>query len=235
MNTQEKYFRFRHSDRVTIRSALSAFLLLLLMVVFSPTKVSAESWDSWNPGQAFIAPNDTLEKSVGELPLSQNKEGKSRPRFETVHLQLGLGGTVADYADLGSLGIDKPNFSLPLSLYTYIPFQRHQPGFFILSGADVNLSDPNNFAFKMLLMFQSRPGILFGLGAARTSYVYQEAVVIEADQTQGLLALGINLSPQRVDLLLTMPLAKSLETRFEQNNYSIRLAGIQVSLLVSLR
>lgn len=227
--------QFRFLNYTVVRSIKYLFLLLLLTVMICPTTTHAKSIDLENEKDTVMAKKDTLERNNGELPLSGNKDGLSRPRFETIHLLFGIGGTVANFSDLDRLGVDKSNVSVPLSLYTYIPFQRSRPGFFLLSGADVNLLDANNFAFKMLLLYQTSPGILFGLGAARTSYVYGEAVNIEADQTQGLLALGINLSPRRVDLLLTLPLASSLETRFEQNNYSIRPAGVQVSLLFSLR
>lgn len=235
MHIQDKLFRFRFRQPAAIRFAISVFLLLSGMALSLPAGTLARALEAHNGKNSFSAAKDTLEKDGGELPFAENKKGKARPRFETVHLVFGIGGTVTDFSELDPLGISKGKFSLPISFYTYIPFQRARPGFYILGGSDVDLFEPNNYAFRALLLYQLPVRILLGAGASRTTFNAEESVNVEATQTQGLLAIGINLSPHRVDLLMTVPVNSRMKTNFEGNNYSIRTAGIQVSLLISLR
>lgn len=75
-----------------------------------------------------------------------------------------------------------------------------------------------------------------GWGFGRSWFSYEsDELIVDASQSYPLLAIGRNPDPQRVDLLMTVPIASSLQVIFEGANYHVRLAGIQLSLLVSIR
>ena len=238
MNTQDVKQGYFQSG---LGGIIVALLLLGLTGNLKTASASSGQWKSLYDSDSFITTADTNVTKTGKLPLAENKAGLSRPRFETVHLVFGLGGTGTDYSELDRLGINKAKFALPISLYAYIPFSRTDPGFYLLSGANIDLLDAEALTFKTLLLYQTGFNMLVGIGASRTSYASRGGMDADGDinvnvnQTQGLLALGLNLSPQRIDLLLTVPLASRLKTVFEEVEYSVRPAGIQVSLLLSLR
>ena len=190
-----------------------------------------------------MKPNNTKTDSAGitirlvndSIPLSRQKRKGVRPKFETIHLVLGFGVLNSDYSDLRMLGPDPSNISVPMSIYIHVPFTIDSPAFFFTGGWDIGLGGGTN-SFKGLLMFQSPYRIMLGFGAGTTIYSYDDDnIIIGANQSYPILAGGINVSKQRVDLLVTLPVTSPLKQDFEGRRYSIRPAGIQVSLLISLR
>ncbi|HKI44994.1 MAG TPA: hypothetical protein VKA08_06615 [Balneolales bacterium] len=169
------------------------------------------------------------------IPLAKRKRFRVRPKFETIHLVLGFGVLNSDYSDLRMLELNPGNISVPMSIYIHVPLTLDSPAFFFTGGWDIGLGGGTN-SFKGLLMFQSPYRIMLGFGGGTSIYSYKDDnIIIGANQSYPILAGGINLSRQRVDLLVTLPLAPSLKQDFEGSRYSIRPAVIQVSLLISLR
>jgi len=169
------------------------------------------------------------------IPLATNPGKLSRPRFESFHLVLGIGGMVSKLSELEKLRADENNLSIPFLVYVYVPFLREDPSFYFTGGWEMAVSGGRT-SFKALFLYQNRYKILMGLGFGRSWFSYEsDDLIIDVSQSYPLLAIGRNLDPQRVDLLLTVPIASSLQTTFEGTSYHIRPAGIQLSLLVSLR
>ena len=169
------------------------------------------------------------------IPLATNPGKLSRPRFESFHLVLGIGGMVSKLSELEKLGADENNLSIPFLVYVYVPFLREDPSFYFTGGWEMAVSGGRT-SFKALFLYQNRYKILMGLGFGRSWFSYEsDDLTVYASQSYPLLAIGRNLDPQRVDLLLTVPIASSLQATFEGANYHVRPAGIQLSLLVSIR
>lgn len=217
--------------RGLIPGIILAVVLPLFLGTFSSVLASSGDPGNMTEGKKVTGAEDTTKTPSGHLPLAQNSGGLKRPRFETARLMIGIGGMFSNLSDLERLGVNKSNLTVPFSIYAYVPFQRDHPSLYFIGGWDIG----GNPSFKALFLYQFRFKLIVGLGGGKTWYSYDgDDVIIDSSQNHALLALGVNLSPQRVDLLLTVPLAPSLSTNFEGEEYSIRPAGIQISLLISL-
>lgn len=181
---------------------------------------------------------DSSRVTAEYIPLAEVHHYVSRSRFETAHIMVGIGIMGSRFSDLRKLGVSGSNISVPLSFFVYFPVFKESPVVYFTGGFETSIGEfanGENWTFKGLVMFQVKR-LLIGGGAGRTEYKHREENLrIVANQTYGVAAVGINLSPHRFDLLLTIPVTKGLTTTFEENKYNIRPAGIQVSLLYSLR
>lgn len=224
-------------------------LLLTAVMVFGEVALAQPLNDLYSPisrtaeSQSSLFSADTTDTAgvvqTGEegdrLPLAANPVKLTRPRFEVIHLVLGIGGMMSDFSDLNTLDVDENNLSIPFLVYIYLPFQREDPSFYFTGGWEMGIGGGRT-SFKGLLLYQNPKNILIGVGFGRTWFSYDgDDVVIDASQSYPLLAVGANVDPQRVDLLLTIPVTSSLQTNFEGSSYHVRPAGIQLSLLISIR
>ncbi len=232
MITQSRQIRDKCYRGFKMRTFICSVTLMLLGVVISPVFASSTSWEGITGNEGRITTGDTVKTRTRTFLDTRESTGLSRPRFETVHLVLGIGMMFSEFSDLRRLGVEKSNFSLPVSIYVYIPFQKEEPSFYFTGGWDFS----KNSSFKALFLYQTRFKIILGLGGGKTFYSDdKDDLIVESSQNHGLVAFGVNLSPQRVDLLLTAPIGRSISTDFEGTEYSIRPAGIQFNLLISLR
>ncbi len=208
-----------------------------------PNKVLSGNLDcgTMNPQTVIVA--DSVD-----LPLAKKTSGLTRPFFQTIHLDLSIGFAICDFSDLQPLNGKNWNITFPLSFLIEIPFPSHynDSHFSLISGFDFALGGGGGGSiatYSTFLLYRPETFSTFrpivGVGVARTWYdntwgENTDHVHIEAEETYPILLIGLNLTPNTLDALLTVPLAKELQTTYETKPYTIRPAGIRFSLLVSL-
>jgi hypothetical protein len=226
-----------------MRTTFYTCVLFLFAGALFPNNALSGDWNHMavNP-QAVIAP-DSLD-----LPLANKTLGLTRPFFQTIHFDLSIGFAFCDFSELQSLIGKNSGITLPLSFLVDIPFpDLYKDGpFSLISGFDFALGGGGGgglFTFSTFLLYRPetfsvlRP--IVGVGAARTWYNGTGeddagSVEIKAEETYPVLFIGLNLTPNTINALLTIPLVKKLQTTFETKPYTIQPAGIRFSLLVSL-
>lgn len=186
---------------------------------------------------------DTSQYLWQKLPYTATAARNPRLKFETIHLVLGISGLFSDLSSLDRFRVSPPRFTLPISLYMNVPFQYRSSKFFFMAGGDFGKCP----AFKALFKFQPTSRLILGIGAGRITYDGQKEdystdsegnsqdLVIGIKKTFVMSVIGINLIPKQLDLIASLPFSSRISTNFEGENYSVRLPGIQVSLLISLR
>jgi len=217
-----------------MRTILYASILLFSIGAFSPVFAFSGEVGHYRKNKRVTTSEDTTKITSKYLPLRYNSGQIARPKFETIHLVLGLSGMHGNYSDLKRLGVKANELFVPLSIYVHVPFFRKDPSFFFTGGWDIGLAG-RIYSFKGLFLYQTKYRLLFGFGAGTTWYSYRsDEIIIDANQSYGLLSVGINLSPHHVDLRVTVPMSSPLHVNFEDKYYKIKPEGIELSLLVSL-
>lgn len=217
----------------------------IVLLIYSGTQLPVyASSNNINPGvidTSIVIPIDSIGITKDNLPLSESIKGLSRPAFETSYLMIGIGVGRSDFRGLEPI-VTTNSVSMPLlcNIYIYFPLQGVESSFFFISGWDIALrkvAGGSLLSFKALILYREHrtPFIkpFLGLGGGGTFYSYDGDVKIEASRAYPIIAIGANLKPRQIDVLLTVPLAAGLSTEFEGRQYSIRPAGIQLSLLFS--
>lgn len=227
-----------------MRTTFYNCVLFLLAWPLFPNNALSGDWNHMavNP-QAIIA-TDSLD-----LPLAKETSGLTRPFFQTIHLDLSIGFSFCDFSELQPLVGKNSGITLPLSFLIDIPIPDlyKDSHFSLISGFDFALGGGGGgglFTFSAFLLYRPetfsilRP--IVGVGAARTYYNSTGKddagynVEIKAEETYPILLIGVNLTPNTLNVLLTIPLVKEVQTTYETKPYTIRPAGIRFSLLVSL-
>lgn len=218
------------------------FIFISILLTYGPSRfqsiTTAKITRKPNLNSFYTASkNDTIPISVpkGKIPLARNENGMNRPKFNTIHLALGLGGMSSDLSDLNMLGINQgKNVIIPFSVYVHVPFNNGDPPIYLSSGWNFGISGGTN-SFNIMLLSQPISRIIIGAGVGRSEYIYDgNDIYIDAAKTYPLLTFGINLSPRIIDLMLMMPLDSTINTDFEGNEYSINVKRFQISLFISL-
>jgi hypothetical protein len=179
------------------------------------------------------------------IPLAPNIKDLPRPLFYTTHLDFSLGLAFADFEEIGSFTGSSTGMNIPVSLLIDVPLDENgQASFhggwdFALGG--IGGGSLYTASTYLLYRFDNFPSFkpLAGFGAARTWYSYSGKEVgtfgVNATISYSIFILGLNMAaPQRIDAIITIPLRGRLDTEFEGKSFSIRPAGIKLSLLVSL-
>lgn len=175
------------------------------------------------------------------LPLAPNRSRLERPTYATIGLGVGLGVMISDLSVLEQLKGSASNISMPVSLYLEVPLEE-DPSIMFIGGWSYALGRASK---ESIISFSAglicRPGTLFslkpfvGLGAGVTSYESEtNEFSINASISYPLLICGFNIAPGTLDLMVTYPLMKEINTTFESKSYSIKPAGLGFSLLLSL-
>ena len=188
--------------------------------------------------------------SNDSLPLAPNTLGLNRPLFHTTHFAFSIGLLISDFSSLGALSVSASSVCMPVSCYLEIPFAE-DPLISIVGGGGFALGGASGGSlstFSAFLIYRTGTSAFspfVGFGAARTSYNYSVIssnnnyssntnLAIDAGASYGMLIGGICLVPDRVDLLLSLPLGSGITTHFESKAYTIGPAIFQVSFLASL-
>ncbi|MDR8394402.1 hypothetical protein NC796_24855 [Aliifodinibius sp. S!AR15-10] len=215
-----------------MRAVSYIILVFVACGTFLPVEASACQGSHIINRTALSAPEDTTTKTDDPLPLARNKSNFSRPFFETTHLVFGGGVMFSDFSELDRLAVDKPNTSVHFAVQAWFPLQREEHGLYFIGGWDIGSSS----TFKALLLYQTPFRLFVGGGGGKTIFSDDSSnLIIESSQNHALLAVGLNLDDRFAKLMVTVPVGSSLTTNFENQAYSIRPAGVQVNLLLSLR
>jgi len=218
-------------------------LLLTVFLLLGIYSLSQAYPEESNRLAVFTDTTDTTEFSSAELPLSPNSFGKRRPKFDTIHLIIGIGGLFSDLSSLSNITVEQPNLTIPISIYMRIPFKKESSKFNFTAGGDLGIYP----SFNAFIMYQSNFRIILGLGAGRITHHYKkenysttsegnpEDLVINIEQSYGFATIGISIIPKQLELITTLPIKSRIKTDFEGKNYSIRFPGPKISLLISLR
>ena len=194
-----------------------------------------------SPPAAFI--NSVAPRRYGhpdDLPLAPDTSGLVRPRFPTIRFDVSMGLMLSDFSELEQLTGSVTNLCMPWSFYVQIPIME-DPSILLLGGMGFAVGGGGGGSiatYSSFLLYQAgsssslRP--IIGLGAGYISYSYDGSVVINASESYPEILLGLNIAPNTLDILLICPLTKGLNTTFESNSYTIRPAGLGLSLLLSL-
>jgi hypothetical protein len=189
-----------------------------------------------------------IETDSLDLPLAKETSGLTRPFFQTIHLDLSIGFSFCDFSELQPLIGKNRSITFPLSFLIDIPIPDiyKDSRFSLISGFDFALGGGGGgllFTYSTFLLYRpeafSRLRPIVGVGVARIWYDNTWGdnagnVNIEAEETYPILLIGLNLTPNTLDALLTIPLVKELQTTYETKSYTIQPAGIRFSLLLSL-
>jgi hypothetical protein len=195
-----------------------------------------------------VKPQTVIVTDSLDLPLAKNTSGLTRPFFQTIHLDLSVGFAFCDFSELQPLIGKNRSITFPLSFLIDIPFPDlyNDSHFSLISGFDFALGGGGGgllFTYSTFLLYRpetfSRLRPIVGVGVARTWYNNTWGdntgnVSINAEETYPILFIGLNLTPNTLDVLLTIPLVKELQTTYETKPYTIQPAGIRFSLLLSL-
>lgn len=210
---------------------INMVMILTMFVPFLPLEGYSQDGSSKDNNEESL-PLMTL---ISNLPLAENPGSLKRPNFHTVHIGIGFGWNQSDLSSLEPLDMELSSSMVNIPVYMYLPLSKENDAFFFMGGIDLNLNETHQPTYKVLLFHQTKIHLLFGLGAGRVTFSHYGSINTEVRKNFGLLAFGINLSPQRVDLLVNIPFESSISARFEGRKYTINPAGIQFTLITSLR
>jgi len=175
------------------------------------------------------------------LPLPTNTSGFLRPIFETIRFDVAIGLMLSDLSELEQLTGSAAKISVPLSFYVQVPIIE-DPSFIFIGGwgfalggvGGGSVSSFSTFILYRPSSFSSLKPII-GLGAGHTSYAYSTTgLIINASESYPLLIFGLNIAHNTLDILLTYPLTKGVNTTFESKSYTVKPASFGLSLLLSL-
>ena len=246
-----------------LKSAEGIFLDSTFTISFEVVNEYAERIDHWeellqgtyrmgtsqpqilcNDGTPLNPPPDASTKIVvsrrhvfaDTLPLAPDTTGLVRPRFPTIRLDVAWGIMLSDLSELEQLTGRGSNITVPLSFYVQVPLMEDPSVRFIggwsfdVTGRVISLSSV--LLYRPSGFVSLKP--IVGMGVGYTSYSYDGSVIINASESYPLLVLGMNITANTLDILLTYPLAKELNAAFESKSYTIKPAGLGLSLLLSL-
>ena len=227
----------------SMRTTFSTCVLFLFAEALFPNHALSGDWNHMAVINQAVIVADSLD-----LPLATTTSGLTRPFFQTIHLDFSIGFAFCDFSELQPLIGKNRNITFPLSFFIDIPFpNRYKDSrFSFMSGFDIALGGGGGgtlFTYSTFLLYRpetfSKLRPIVGVGVAQTWYTntwwgIAGDVYIDAEETYPILFLGLNLTPNTLDVLLTIPLVKELQTTYETKSYTIQPAGIRFSLLVSL-
>jgi len=215
-----------------MRIVLSSLILPFLAMTVLAQSLNVSSGDSRVVAEEGSLTADTNRVLTGNIPLSNQPVGMKIPKFETMHLELGIGGGFYDHSDIERLVSD--NFVVPVyfNIYLRLPFAREPISPYLTAGWDIG----SNPSFKAMLLFPTQPRLIIGAGLGMRTYSFENSnLIVNIKQSYPLIGVGYILVPQTTYLLCTVPLSSKLSTRFEGERYSVNLSGAEVSLRFSLR
>lgn len=235
--------------------SVRVIVLLLAAVLFGFNSAAEAQYVQSGEKISFGSENSSVKQNVSAirgdtLKLADNTERFSRPVFNTVHLIAGLGWAHSDFNDINELNREN-NAAIQFSLQMFIPLSIQRSSTYIVAGYDFGFIGSGITTLKGIAMYQVNrfPAItpLVGAGVGHTWYSDRRTessgvkINVDAKQRYILTAVGVNLSPQRWDFLLTIPLAPRLSDTVvdprDDSTHEIRVrpAAIQFSLIFSLR
>lgn len=146
---------------------------------------------------------------------------------------LGFGVAFHDLSQLAPLVGAGPSGSGQVSVAVKIPFSSDDPSWSLLAGRSFGKVR----SVVATLLYQVRIprsplNPIIGIGAGGTWYSHEGAVILKASQRYPLVVLGTTLVPPHVDVVLFLPRARRLTTTFQSRDYTIRLAGIRLGLML---
>ncbi len=214
----------------------------------SPTEVLlahiryADGSDVIFPSASTSETSRTRSKDI--LSLRGASDVGSRPLFQTIHVDLSVGYGSAAFMDLRSLTGSTSNSFVPVSFGIDIPFQEEDglalrgAWSFALGGA----GEGSLFSYAITLSYTASTDIslkpIFGVGYGHSSYSYSSGtnggIELSASQPYPLIVLGTSLVHKRLDLMVSIPLAPRLTTSFEESQYTVKVAGVTASFVLSL-
>ena len=184
------------------------------------------------------------------LPLASSVGTLARPRFRTPHLELSAGVSTCDFSGLEILttkSLSNTRSYIPLSITMDLPFGSTSPiSLFSSFGFAIGGAGGGSLAqYSVFLMFRASAYSSFnpilGIGATLSNYsseldsLDRHAFDVSVRLVSPTIVLGLELVPDWVDILLTVPLRTNISTAFESKSYTVQPVGIQMRLLVSLR
>ena len=183
-----------------------------------------------------------IKRPANELPLAKNSGRLSRPSFSTTHCTVAAGVAFNDFSGLVPLGIDRSKATFPVTVSFEIPlFSDPEISF---AGGGTLFPQQGLSSVAMYVFLRPSSSWMFapivGLGGGRAYFTkegYSAAngsVNVHAEQPYLAIAVGMNLVPNWLDALLTLPLANKLQTTFENASYSAGVTGPQFNLVFYL-
>lgn len=213
----------------------NATLTILLTFIFGLTSILKAGDPKRDPKFGYSIQPDTTDTSYiqsNQLPFTPIYKGNRRPKFDTIHLVVGVGWMQTGLSDLNQLIQDSQNSYTPVSLYMRVPLRITSSHFDLIAGGDFGKYN----SFKSALIYQTDFSLLLGLGAGRMNYTSDSnSLVINLKKTFGVAALGLNIIPNQLDLVAFFPLMSKISTDFEGRKYSVKFPGIHISLMLSLK
>ena len=178
---------------------------------------------------------------LGALPLAPNNSGLSRPKFETIRFGFAIGLMSTDLSALEPFVGTADRISVPVSLNIQVPITA-DPSFSLMGGFGWVVGGGgggHGVTVSSFLLYRAGNYSYFkpilGLGVGYVNYGYDQGeIIINISQTYPELLLGMNIVPDVLDVMVTFPLAGSMQTSFESNSYTIKPAGLGMNLLLSL-
>jgi hypothetical protein len=172
--------------------------------------------------------------------LAPDTLGLARPRFQTIRFCVGLGILWSDLSNLRQFAGNPSDVGMPITVAIRIPLtERPMIEFFGgWSFAIGGIGEGSMTTFSSVLLvrpFGMVPfGPIVGGGGGSLSYKTDGNVVINVSQSYPLLVAGLAIAPNTLDLLVTYPLGKAMNTTFSNETFIIRPAGMTASILLSL-
>jgi hypothetical protein len=234
-NTMQRIGRFKAWPSIL-------FFCTIQICVLQAQSNDAGNFQPQEPSPA-VQLSDTLHPPDG-LPLAANTEYLRRPFFKTFCLDFSLGAALCDFADVEPLTNSPSSSVLMFSLYLEVPANFESPVSFLGGfGFAVGGGGGGRITTLSLLMLYRHPTASFfkplvGIGVSRTIYNFDADIIggiaISAGETYPILIGGATLLSDAIDVFLTVPLVPALETTFESKTYTIRPAGVALSVVLTL-
>ena len=176
------------------------------------------------------------------LPLAPNKNRSIRPVFETPHFDLSFGVMDGEFPFKSLSPVSGHKLFVPLSVFVDFPLIEN-PDVSIMGGLGFALggvAGGSYILYSALILY--RPDIpcpvvqpFFGFGMGHSRYEHSNGIIVKASQSYPMLAIGVNIVPDRLDAMLLLPATGYLVTYFENDPYSACLAGPGLKLIWHLR
>jgi hypothetical protein len=173
------------------------------------------------------------------LPLAPNLAHLPRPRFSTIHMALSIGVAQGNFSGLQRIIGEVPNVFVPVSLNMEVPVSA-DPALSFVSGWGFAIGGAgggslNEFSAAVFYRLNSNSFFtpIVGFGVSENWYSWTDSLIISTSFVYPTLVFGLQLDPSMMDILLSVPLRRSLHTTFESRSYTIEPTGVRLSLLVA--
>lgn len=183
---------------------------------------------------------DSTQIPQDGLPLAEDKQRLSRPKFPHTHAEISLGWASSEMHELERLIGSAPSSSLLIGFGVHYPFTRSPSLAAVFGWSLMYSNDGSLLQFDVSLQMRDiRPvpwlPLVMGIGVGNIHFgTTSGGYDVSATQTFMLLIGGVTLVRDHLDLLYTYPFSSAVSYEFEGGLYTVQPAGPAISLVLAI-